>query len=118
VLRSSQQKTFEGMYDSKFLYNNFAKLEGFYQKRLNHDDLDERFFIRERKPHTPGKFTPFARQGAANKLGAVNMNLQKASNPEQTQFTKKPISSRMLNYEVSEQVTMKTNLNEIVCFFV
>ena len=107
-----ESKSFEGMYDHKLIQANFSRLESFYQKRLSHDDLDERFFIRERKPHTPGKFTPFARQGAANKAG-MNFALPKIN--EQSQLPKKAFSShRMLNYEVSEQVSMKTNLNEIV----
>ena len=102
------------MYDSKVIFSNFGKLESFYQKKLNHDDLDERFFIRDRKPHIPGKFTPFAKQGAANKVGA-HLNLPPKAFADQTQAAKKSFSShRMLNYELSDQVTMKTNLNEIV----
>jgi len=106
------------MYDPKILYNNYTKLESYYQRKLNHDDLDERFFIRERaKAHTPGKFTPFARQGAANKLPpSLGMKLREPPTPSkiQAQLPKKTTSShRLLNYEVSEQVTMRTNLSEI-----
>ena len=99
------------MYDTANVAHNFKKLENYYLKKLNHDDLDERFYIREKKAHTPGKFTPFARQGAANKL---NHQWHLAKN-EPPQLPKKQFSShRMLNYEVSETVSMKSNLNEIV----
>ena len=112
VIKTYNSKSFEGMFDLKFLHINFTKLESFYQKRLNHDDLDERFFIRDRKPFTPGKFTPFARQGAANKV-SINLNPSRIS--EQPQPAKKSgTSSRVLNYEVSEKVSMRTNLSEIV----
>jgi len=91
------------------------KLDSYYQKRLNPEDLDERFYLKEKKPHTPGKFTPFAKQGAANKNN-ININITKGNDlqiPKKTTYT----SHRMLNYEISEQVTMKSNLNDIVSVF-
>ena len=102
------------MYDALYLFNNFKKLENYYIKKLNHDDLDERFYIRDKKANTPGKFTPFAKQGAANKNINVQWNMAKN---EHAQPQKKAYNShRTLNYEVLENVSMKSNLNEIVFF--
>jgi len=82
VLKSSHYKSFEGMYGPKILYSNETKLKSYYQRKLNHDDPDKRFFIRERMAHTPGKLTPFARQGAANKLSpTLGMKLREPLTP-------------------------------------
>ena len=112
VLKTNDHGRFEGMYDSSFLPSNFKKLEHYYLKKLNHDDLDERFYIRDKKANTPGKFTPFAKQGAANKNINIQWNISKNDHPHPQK--KAYNSHRMLNYEVSENVSMKSNLNEIV----
>ena len=104
------------MYDPTLLFSNFKKLEHYYLKKLNHDDLDERFYIKDKKANTPGKFTPFAKQGAANKNINMQWNMAKSDHP---QLQKKAYNShRMLNYEVSENVSIKSNLNEIVLIFI
>ena len=41
---------------------SLKKLDKYYQKDLDVEDLDERFFIKDRKKHlTPSKFTPFTK---------------------------------------------------------
>jgi hypothetical protein len=50
------------------LMTNYRRLDKFYEKNMNGIDLDERVFLKERTSNmTPSKFTPFARQGYANK---------------------------------------------------
>ena len=63
---------------------NYKKLDNYYQKNLEGDTLDERIFFKERAVNlTPSKFTPFSRQGYANKVvntnkfGKFNSNMQK-----------------------------------------
>ena len=60
----------EGIFDPAHLNKNYKKLDEYYQKKLVHEELDERHFINEdtKGNHTPVKITPFARQGMANKL--------------------------------------------------
>lgn len=44
------------------LQSSYKKLDYHYQKKLGIDELDERFFIKDRKKHlTPSKFTPFSK---------------------------------------------------------
>lgn len=50
---------------------NYQKLDKYYEMTLkeNPEKLDERIFFKERSINlTPSKFTPFARQGYANKF--------------------------------------------------
>ena len=50
------------------LMANYRRLDKFYEKNMNGIDLDERVFLRQRTSNmTPSKFTPFARQGYANR---------------------------------------------------
>ena len=47
---------------------NYRKLDKYYENRLTIENLGERIFFKERAMNlTPSKFTPFARQGYANK---------------------------------------------------
>lgn len=47
---------------------NYKRLDNFYKKSLTGNELDERIFYRDRTLNlTPSKFTPFAKQGYANK---------------------------------------------------
>lgn len=47
---------------------NYKRLDKRYEKTMGFNDLDERIFFRDRAANlTPSKFTPFARQGYANK---------------------------------------------------
>jgi hypothetical protein len=89
------------------------KMSSKYQQSLQLDEIDERIFIvSEVKITTPLKFTPFARQGVANKLITP-------SKPEDTDcaFKKLRGSKRTLNYEVhsktKENVNFSTKFNEI-----
>ena len=115
--RDPTAHSLEGMLDHTVLTSNARRLEIYYQKRLSADDIDERFYIKEHKANTPGKFTPFAKQGATNKLvQQATQNQQPLS--EQTsampQAPKKAFHShRVLNYDVTENVTARSNLSEI-----
>lgn len=89
------------------------KLSSKYQQTLQLDEIDERIFIvSEMKITTPLKFTPFARQGMANKLITP-------SKPEDSDAASKKLkgSKRTLNYEVhakaKESVNFSTKFNEI-----
>lgn len=89
------------------------KMSSKYQQTLQLDEIDERIFIvSEVKLTTPLKFTPFARQGMANKLITP-------SKSEETDCTVKKLrgAKRTLNYEVSskgkENVNFSTKFNEI-----
>jgi len=89
------------------------KMSSKYQQTLQLDEIDERIFVvSEVKITTPLKFTPFARQGMANKLITP-------SKPEETDcaFKKLRGSKRTLNYEVhsktKENVNFSTKFNEI-----
>lgn len=51
----------DSLYVAK-ISTSLKKLDYYYQKKLDINDLDERFFIKERRRHlTPSKFTPFAK---------------------------------------------------------
>lgn len=127
ILKANENMLFEGMFDYNLIASNTRKLESYYQKQLAADDLDERFYLKERKANTPGKFTPFAKQGAANKLSFLtkapqtqtpqqyqklsHQVLQEKNDAEQTKRVYH--SHRVLNYEVAENVNIRSNLNEI-----
>ena len=54
---------------------NYKRLDKLYEKNMGVNDLDERIFFKDRIHNlTPSKFTPFARQGHANKARKVNQN--------------------------------------------
>lgn len=103
---------FEGLYTAQNIDTNLEKLDAYYQKKLGFDDLDERFFVRDRKALHAGMFTPFAKQGAANKLN-ININITKNGDFTPHSMKKSFPVPKMLNYDVTEQVSMKSNLNEI-----
>lgn len=90
--------------------SNLNKLDLHYQKNLSYEGFDERFYVNEIKINTPGKFTPFARQGVANKL-----NLTSTIHDSHSVHKKGASASyRTLNYEINNKISVKLNLNEIV----
>ena len=112
VLRSSEDSDGEGLYEAKDLLVNFEKLDSYYQKKLSFDDIDERFFDHEKKAAHHGMFTPFAKQGAANKFN-ININITKTGDNLVRNFP----SQKMFNVDASENVSLRSNLNDIVCDF-
>jgi len=115
TLRNGQAATgFEGLYEPQNLPGNLEKFDAYYQKKLGFDDLDERFLVRDRRNIQAGMFTPFAKQGAANKL-SININITKNGDVSQSLQKNFP-SQKILNFEVSEQVSMRSNINDIVRF--
>ena len=53
--------------EPSIINQNFISIDKHYENQLNFNDLDERCFIQTNKTFTPSKFTPFSRQGYANK---------------------------------------------------
>ena len=87
----------------EYLQSNYKRLDKFYEKSIESNDLDERIFLKERIANlTPSKFTPFARQGYANKDRKSTQNDNYHSH-------------RILNYEMMDKLetTMKNNNNEV-----
>ncbi|CAM5999445.1 unnamed protein product [Sphagnum balticum] len=72
--------------------HNYKRLDRRYEKLMGPDDLDERIFFRDRSTNlTPSKFTPFARQGYANKGRGLRAG-------DKEGFS----SHRILNYDLGE----------------
>ena len=117
-LKTKEVDSLEGMLDQENLSHNLKVIERYYQKRLNSDEFDECYYIKDRDASTPSKFTPFARQGAANKLFG-NIRGTPGGADSQSDFkmmlNNKRLfqSQRVLEYEVSENVSMNTNLRDI-----
>jgi hypothetical protein len=108
TIKSTQGFEVKGAFEQSTIFMNFEKLDAYYQKKLGFDDLDERFFVCDRKAFQAGMFTPFTKQGPSNKL-TININITK--NGES--FAKSTPQNKLLNFEASQQVSMKSNLNEI-----
>ena len=92
------------MFNPLHLNSNYQKLDKYYQVKLkeNHDKLDERIFFKDRTMNlTPSKFTPFARQGYANKFQKqpIGGKLGFTKTSKQQTFN----SHRILNYEAAER---------------
>jgi len=112
ALRSSEGSDNEESYEAKDLLVNLEKLDAYYQKKLSFDDIDERFFDNEKKVAHAGMFTPFAKQGAANKFN-ININITKTGETGQGLLRNFP-SQKMFNVDASENVSLRSNLNDIV----
>ena len=97
-----------GVFDQSALFINFEKLDAYYQKKIGFDDLDERFFVCDKKAFQAGMFTPFTKQ-QSNKL-TININITKNGET----FNRNLAQNKMLSFEASQQVSMKSNLNDIV----
>lgn len=82
-------------------------MDKLYEKNIGPTDLDERIFYRERLANlTPSKFTPFARQGYANKG-------RKGGNTHENAYKENYSSHRILNYELGEKIdTNMKNTND------
>lgn len=139
-LNLSTKASIKNPFEPSSILQTFLKIDSHYQRSLGIEDLDERFFIKEKNvAMTPSKFTPFCRQGAANKtqsvatsfsslaqnglvsardsqsgqlIPAAPVKLHQDQKPEgaERQFT----SQRMLNYDVTETISIKSNISEIV----
>jgi len=101
------------LFDTDKIGLNLKKMSSQYQQKLGIDEIDERIFvISEMRITTPLKFTPFARQGGANRIVTP-------AKPEDVTVTRKLKSSkRVLTYDTpavatKENVTLSTKLNEI-----
>lgn len=83
---------------------NYRKLDKYYDSSIssNLEYLDERIFFKERTLNlTPSKFTPFARQGYANKFQKQPLgNKLGGAKPSREQTFN---SHRVLNYEAIEK---------------
>jgi hypothetical protein len=72
IVKNTNERT--DFFSPELINMNYKRLDAVYQKRLIADDLDERFFLRERLTTlTPSKLTPFARQGYNSKALAMRL---------------------------------------------
>jgi hypothetical protein len=75
LLKRESLETLIRILSNELLPQNYRRLDRLYEKNMAADDLDERIFFKERlSTLTPSKFTPFARQGYANKGRRGNAN--------------------------------------------
>jgi hypothetical protein len=56
------------------------------------EDIDERYFLRERVSITPSRFTPFGGRGTATKWKKQNFNSQRILNYELDETVKEPVA--------------------------
>ena len=110
LIKIGENETLDEVYQPKTLSTYFKKLDTYYQNNLGNDNIDERFFIDETKIHTPEKLMLFAKQNSSNKLNVPNQPTSELS----LALRKGCTSYRTLSYEMSEKVSLKSNLNEIV----
>jgi len=100
------------MFDPDVISVNFKSLEDFYLKNMSDDDLDERFYREEqsRKPPVSGRSTPLVKQPnpANNKLN-INVNI---TNEDEKGITRSSYN-KPLNYEVSEQMRLGSQLRDV-----
>lgn len=80
---------------------NYTLLNKIYEKKMIPEELDERIFFSKRALNlTPSKFTPFARQGYANKFQKPTIGGKLGGNINKEQHFS---SHRILNYDVIEK---------------
>lgn len=73
VIKNSPQA--DDFFSPELLPQNYKRLDRVYEKTMDVNTLDERIFFKERLANlTPSKFTPFARQGYANKGRRAHQN--------------------------------------------
>eukprot|EP01022_Parablepharisma_sp_SALTPOND_P014821 TRINITY_DN205_c0_g3_i3.p1 TRINITY_DN205_c0_g3~~TRINITY_DN205_c0_g3_i3.p1 ORF type:complete len:933 (+),score=77.64 TRINITY_DN205_c0_g3_i3:3512-6310(+) len=108
-----REMAFNELFDMERIGLIIKKLSAQYQQKLGLDEIDERIFVvSEMRITTPLKFTPFARQGVANKLITP-------AKPDDTGSIVRKLrgSKRVLTYDTpatgKENVTLSTKLNEI-----
>lgn len=117
-IKTKEVDSFEGMFDQENINHNLKVIERYYQKKLDPDDFDECYYVKDKEICTPSKFTPFARQGAANKLissfkgtpGGEELHsgiklMVNGRRPFQAQ--------RILDYETADNVTVNSQLRDI-----
>jgi hypothetical protein len=116
---SAERHNFAGVFEPERIALSIKRLGAQYQQQITPDELDERIFVSsETKITTPLKFTPFARQGGANKAGTPAKPDPNADPANGTCAARQlRASKRMLTYEGpgpgKENVTLTTKLNEI-----
>lgn len=85
-------------FSPRYISANYNSLNKLYEKKMIPEDLDERIFFRERALNlTPSKFTPFARQGYANKFHKPTVGGKLGGNMNKEQHFS---SHRILNYDI------------------
>jgi len=110
IIQSANEKTFDGMFDPSIINSNLKNFENYYLKNLSEDTLDERFYREElsKRPPNSGRSTPLVKQTPQpNKLN-INVNI---TNEDDKGVTRN--SYRPLNYEVSEQMRLGSQLRDI-----
>lgn len=98
ILKNTSDKI--DFFNPELININYKRLDAVYQKRLGPNDLDERFFLKDRiTTLTPSKITPFERQGL-NSRAIKGKNIENI-NPN-TMTTKNFYSHRVLDYELEK----------------
>jgi hypothetical protein len=113
IVKNTNERT--DFFSPELINMNYKRLDAVYQKRLIADELDERFFLRERLTTlTPSKLTPFARQGYNSKAMVMRLK-EKAENKNTSNMASDPkefSSHRVLNYDVCEK-DLQANLAKV-----
>ena len=113
LVKIGENGNFDEIYHSKNLSSHFNKLDNHYQNNIGNDHIDERFFIDEKKINTPEKSFLFVKQTSTNKLNVPSQTTSDLG----LSLRKGCTSYRTLSYEMSEKISFKSNLNEIVSWF-
>ena len=99
----------KGIFDKTNMLINYQKLDDEYEKELNEDLLDERFFLQGNVKTNTITVTPFIRQGHANK--PINQkNIKEEVDSEQVAI-KQLNSKRLLDYNVSSSSSKYSRLD-------
>jgi len=101
-LTCENEEDFREIFNPKLIDSNLSSLEQYYQQTLQKEDIDERYYLYScRRPNTNMNFTPFSKQGSANKHHINTFPNSKDHKP--------------LSYEMSQRITMESNLADIKC---
>lgn len=88
-------------FSPQYIQANYNTLSKLYEKKMVPEELDERIFFKERALNlTPSKFTPFARQGYANKFHKPAIGGKLSGNMSKEQHFS---SHRILNYDIIDK---------------
>lgn len=104
-----------GVFRQDYITYNYNKLDQFYQRKIGHDNVDERFFLSERSLQTVTKFTPFTpiNRQHTHHSSEINGNSSIGMNNRRSSFM------RNLNYETvaNNDFSLNSSLFDLVINF-
>ena len=105
-----------GVFREDYITYNYNKLDQFYQRKIGHDNVDERFFLSERSLQTVTKFTPFTPLPRQHVHHSAEIN---GNNSNSFQNNRKPSFMRNLNYETvaNNDFSLNSSLFDLVIIF-